>query len=181
MNSTAAGKAFAKRLTQIALSLTLVFSAIGAQAHHAYAPEFGPSVISCAEGVVTNIRWRSPHIQVDVQLNGRFEQPFETLTLQSQAPSILRRNYELEEDTIQVGDTLQVRGRISVLGTNIFQMLTLSVNGSEEVALSTKGIPEIGQLRAENTGGDRDLVRQSIEIGSTETRVQTHCDSYALF
>lgn len=176
-----AGRSALKRTLFTLATASLALSASIANAHHAYAPEFGSSVISCAEGVVTDIRWRSPHIQLDVELTGRYEQPFPTLTLQSQAPSILRRNYKLEEDSIKPGDTIQVRGRISVLGTNIFQMLTLSVNGSPEMALSTKGIPEIGQLREENTGSDRDRVRQTRDTGGAVTDVKTQCESYALF
>lgn len=167
-------------LPTIALCVAAAATSSSAMAHHAYAPEFGASKISCAEGVVTRVRWQSPHIQVEVALTGRYAQPFDSLTLQSQAPSILRRNYELEADTIQEGDTLLVRGRLSVLGTNIFQMLSLSVNGSDELPLSTKGIPEIGQLRDENTGGDRDEARAEQAVGAS-AQASTSCATYALF
>lgn len=153
-----------------------------AQAHHAYAPEFGPSRVTCAEGTVTNIRWQAPHIQIELSLNDRFklDSGYTLITLQSQAPSILSKNYELPASSVKVGDTLLVRGRPSVLGTNIFQMLTISINGSEELPLSTQGVPEVGELRGESSGEFRREVREETEVGA-DTESHTSCADIALY
>lgn len=140
-------------------ALTAALLALGASstvsAHHSYAPEFGGNPISYIEGVILTKNWESPHVSYDLQWTGGMDMGYEVLNLQSQAPSIMQRSYDVGEDFLNVGDKVAIKGRLSTYGNNGYQLISISVNGGEEFALQRQGIPVIGDFKEQ--AGNRDL------------------------
>ena len=143
-----------KKITLTA-GIALLAAAHSAFAHHSYAPEFGNNPISYIEGTILTKNWESPHVSYDLEWTGGMDMGYEVLNLQSQAPSIMQRSYDVGEDFLNIGDKVAIKGRLSTYGDNGYQLISISINGGEEFALQRQGIPTIGAFKEQ--AGNRDL------------------------
>ena len=109
-----------------ALLATLVFCAPGTTgAHHSPFIYFDPAQTVEAEGVVTAVNWRNPHVTFELTADGV------SWEVEANAVSILRR-MDLDADSVQVGTPVAVAGWAPKDGgTRIFLTNMLLENRSE--------------------------------------------------
>ena len=88
--------------------LGMFFPAFNLFAHHSFSATFNGDVITELEGVVTEVRWRNPHITFELKTMGsNGEEVF--WDMESHSLSIMRR-MDLAEPIIGVGDNVRVAG-----------------------------------------------------------------------
>ena len=88
--------------------LGIFFPAFNLFAHHSFSATFNGDVITELEGVVTEVRWRNPHITFVLKsLDSNGDEVF--WDMESQSLSIMRR-MELASPFIGVGDQITVAG-----------------------------------------------------------------------
>jgi Family of unknown function (DUF6152) len=105
----------------------------GATAHHAVAGSYDTSRTIEAEGVVTEVLWRNPHVQLS--LRGRDENGRETVwELATTSLSNMRR-WKIAPDFIEVGDEIRVAGNPAVRGEHGLYVRNVLTASGEEVLL----------------------------------------------
>ncbi|MEE3196886.1 MAG: DUF6152 family protein, partial [Pseudomonadota bacterium] len=88
--------------------LGMFFPAFNLFAHHSFSATFNGDVITELEGVVTEVRWRNPHITFELKtMDSNGEEVF--WDMESHSLSIMRR-MDLAEPIIGVGDNVRVAG-----------------------------------------------------------------------
>ena len=99
-----------------------------AAAHHSPFIYFDPSTTIEAEGVVTSVNWRNPHVSFELTADGV------SWEVEANAVSILRR-MGLDAGTVQVGDAVTVAGwQPKDGGTRIF-LTNMLIEGRAEVIM----------------------------------------------
>lgn len=90
----------------IALSI-LLFSCAIAQAHHSFSAEFDSEKLVTVTGVVTEVRFRNPHVQyfLDVETDGEIKR----WVVAGQNMVVMRRS-GMTSDTVNIGDQVTVNG-----------------------------------------------------------------------
>ncbi len=100
---------------------------IGA-AHHSPFIFFDPGTTVEAEGVVTGVNWRNPHVSFELTADGV------SWEVEANAVSILRR-MDLDSDSVRVGDTVTVAGwPPKDGGTRIF-LTNMAISGGSEIIM----------------------------------------------
>ncbi len=108
----------------LALAMMVCAPRIGA-AHHSPFIYFDPATTVEAEGVVTEVNWRNPHVSFELSADGV------SWEVEANSVSILRR-MDLDRDAVQVGDVVTVAGwPPKDGGTEIFLTNMLIEGGSE--------------------------------------------------
>ena len=125
-------------MNRLVLSLFIaLLTAIPAQAHHNYRLAFDDSVEITIEGVVTEVAWRNPHIElyldaIDAEGNvARWSMP-------TAAPGVASRN-GFTETTLSVGDKLVVVGWPARDGTNSMRARSLTLADGSVIPLHPTG------------------------------------------
>ncbi len=118
--------------------LSLVLIGVPASAHHSVAASFDPERTVEAEGVITAVAWRNPHILFTLRTADGSEQ-----ILDSHSLSIMRR-IGAAEPFVEVGDTVKAAGWPSRRGAGMFVNNMLLPSGEEFVFDFT---PEPADLR----------------------------------
>ena len=98
-----------KRLLISVCSASLYgFVGASVQAHHSFAVHFDPTGLASVQGTVADIRIRSPHsfLELDVQGEDGTVQRWE---VETHSIPLLRR-VNIDQDTFQIGQTLTVSG-----------------------------------------------------------------------
>jgi len=116
----------------------LGFPLIGA-AHHAIAGNYDTQSVIEVEGVVTEILWRNPHVQVSMTVTdeqGR-AQVWEMATT---SLSNIRR-WQIEPSFIEIGDTIRVAGNPSIRSQNGLYISHVLTSSDEEVLLAPRLAP----------------------------------------
>ena len=109
------------------IGVLCALTAAPALAHHSVAANFDASTTLEAEGEITRIAWRNPHILFTLETPDG-----EALNLESHSLSIMRRLGAVDP-IIQVGDTVRVAGWPSRRGAGLFVNNMLLPNGEEFV------------------------------------------------
>jgi len=115
--------------------LTLTLTPVIGVAHHNVANRYDSTRSVEIEGIVTDVLWRNPHIQVNIQVAGEFE----ARELASTALSNIRR-WQIAPNFIEVGDTIRVAGSPERSGTGVYITHVLTMDG-EEVLLDPRAEP----------------------------------------
>ena len=109
------------------LGILLTFAAAPALAHHSVVANFDAGTTVEAEGVISNVAWRNPHILFTLTTADGTE-----LTLDTHSLSIMRR-LGAAEPFIHVGDSVKVAGWPSRRGEGMFVNNMLLPSGEEFV------------------------------------------------
>jgi hypothetical protein len=107
--------------------ILLIAAAAPALAHHSVVANFDAGTTVEAEGVISNIAWRNPHILFTLTTADGTE-----LTLDTHSLSIMRR-LGAAEPFVEVGDTVRVAGWPSRRGEGMFVNNMLLPSGEEFV------------------------------------------------
>ena len=109
------------------LGFLVAFAGAPVLAHHSVVANFDANVTEEAEGVITNVAWRNPHILFTLTTADGTE-----LTLDTHSLSIMRR-LGAAEPFIHVGDSVKVAGWPSRRGEGMFVNNMLLPSGEEFV------------------------------------------------
>ena len=107
----------------VALTFVPVSLAFG---HHSPFIFFDPSTTIEAEGTVTRVHWRNPHVMFTVDAGGT------SWEIEANSVSILRR-MDLGPEAVQVGDTVTVAGWPPKQGENKMFLTNMLVGGGPEI------------------------------------------------
>jgi len=113
---------------RIAVMVAALLTATSVFAHHAFGGFFDMGTMTEIEGVVTEMRWRNPHVRFSVRTDdGNIWQ------IETNSVSILRR-MEITEDVFGVGDRIRLAGGAAKDGTPaMFSNNALLADGTEIV------------------------------------------------
>jgi hypothetical protein len=134
------------------LLVTLVFinfMASAALAHHSAVAFFDEENMGEIEGVVTNARWRNPHVAFEVTVTGPNDQNT-VWSVESNALNALER-IGISPDTVAVGDQLRFWGPLSKHGLPSMRAYNVLLANGEEVLM----MPHVS---TERHWADNDLV-----------------------
>ena len=109
------------------LCFLLMLSSVPALAHHSVVANFDAGTTIEAEGVISNIAWRNPHILFTLTTEDGTE-----LTLDTHSLSIMRR-LGAAEPFVEVGDSVRVAGWPARRGEGMFVNNMLLPSGEEFV------------------------------------------------
>lgn len=115
----------------------LLLAPLAALAHHSVAGTFDTSEITEAEGEVTSVLWRNPHVRFSLSTTGENGE-VETWAIEMTSLSSLRRR-GVDSQFLVVGDTVRVAGNPAKDGTDQLYVRNLLLAGGEEVVLSNGG------------------------------------------
>ncbi len=102
-------------------------------AHHAVAGSYDTSRMIEVEGIVTDVLWRNPHVQVSLQ--GTDESGQESVwELATTSLSNMRR-WKIAPDFLAVGDSIRVAGNPAVRGEHGLYIRNILTRSGEEVLL----------------------------------------------
>lgn len=114
-----------------------------AVAHHAVAGSYDTSRTIEAEGIVTEVLWRNPHVQLS--LRGQDENGREIVwELATTSLSNMRR-WKIAPDFIEVGDAIRVAGNPAVRGEHGLYVRNVLTASGEEVLLGLEVRPRWSQ------------------------------------
>ena len=114
----------AKRLSIITSFLAwAVLFALPAQAHHNYFKDFDPRVEILLEGVVSDIKWQNPHIEIYLDVTDENGQ-VSTWAMPNAAPFIAAQN-GWDEETVVVGTQMTFKGWPSRDGSNTMRAIEM--------------------------------------------------------
>lgn len=96
---------------QLIVSLLLIASATGTDAHHSFAAEFTVEKTATISGVVREVWFRNPHVRYYVDVTGK---DGDTVRWDTRAgsPSLLTRR-GWTRDSIEVGDSVTMKGHLA--------------------------------------------------------------------
>lgn len=116
------------RSYRIGATVAIVLTVVPASAHHAFGGFFDMTTMTEIEGVVTDMRWRNPHVRFSVQTDEGAVWEIETNSV-----SILRR-MDINADIFGVGDRVRLAGGAAKDGTHaMFSNNALLADGREIV------------------------------------------------
>ncbi len=110
---------------------------LAAVAHHSVAGTFDTSQIAEAEGEVTSVLWRNPHVRFSLSETGESGEVEEWDIEMSSLSSLRRRG--VDGQLLVVGDTIRVAGNPAKDGSSQLYVRNLLLAGGEEVVLSNGG------------------------------------------
>jgi hypothetical protein len=127
-------------MTTLGIVLVVLLSVpFAAQAHHAVAGSYDTSRVIELEGVVTEVLWRNPHVQLS--LRGADENGNDVVwELATTALSNMRR-WRIAPDFIEVGDAIRVAGNPAVRGRDGLYVRNVLTRDGEEVLLGLEVQP----------------------------------------
>ena len=100
------------------------------EGHHFFATEYAEKDMVTIRGVVTEVRYRNPHVQLLVAVPG--ERGEEVWAANTVGPrSLPRRGWDA--DTVQAGDALTLYGNLGRDCTKRLWIQTLSLDGREPI------------------------------------------------
>ena len=101
------------------------------EAHHFFATEYEDEQMVTIRGVVTEVRYRNPHVQLLVTVTGEGG-GLEVWAANTVGPrSLPRRGWEA--DTVKTGDVLTLYGNLGRDGAKRVWIQTLSLEGREPI------------------------------------------------
>ncbi len=115
-----------------------------APAHHAVAGSYDTSQMVEVSGVVTDILWRNPHVQLSIRSTDG-DGTEEIWELATTSLSNIRR-WQIAPDFIEVGDSVRVAGNPAVRGEHGLYARHVLTAGGEEVLLAPELEPRWSDL-----------------------------------
>ena len=101
------------------------------EAHHFFATEYEDEAMVTIQGVVTEVRYRNPHVQLLVAVTGE-DGDSEVWAANTVSPrSLPRRGWEA--DTVRSGDALTLYGNLGRDGAKRLWIQTLSLEGRDPI------------------------------------------------
>lgn len=119
------------------LSFLLLASPMGASAHHSVAASFDTSSVVEAEGEITELSWRNPHVRFQLRVEGEGGST-EMWIVEMTSLTNLRRG-GLDGQFINVGDTIRVAGNPGRSNSTSLYGENLLLPNGEEVILEPRG------------------------------------------
>jgi hypothetical protein len=126
-----------KYLQCVSLVSGLFLVPLAAGAHHSVAGTFDTSQIAEAEGEVTSVLWRNPHVRFSLSGTGENGE-LEEWEIEMTSLSSLRRR-GVDGQLLTVGDLVRVAGNPAKDGSSQLYVRNLLLAGGEEVVLSNGG------------------------------------------
>ncbi len=113
------------------LAAAVSIPAAVAQAHHFFATEYEAEATVTIQGVVAEVRYRNPHVQLLVAVRGEggAEELWAANTVSPR--SLPRRGWE--RDTISAGDALTLHGNLGRDGSRRLWIQTLTLIDAEPI------------------------------------------------
>ena len=105
------------RVTVTSLFL-LLFLAMPASAHHSFAAQYDSNKPVTLTGLVTKVEWANPHVYLYIDVAGE-NGDYEQWALEMGAPAVLTRIQGWSRSTLQVGDEINIEGRLARDGSNL--------------------------------------------------------------
>ena len=94
------------------------FFSVSAWAHHSFAAQYDSNKPVELTGMVTKVEWQNPHVYLYIDvLNDQGD--YEQWALEMGAPAVLTRIQGWSRSTLQVGDEINVEGRLARDGSNL--------------------------------------------------------------
>ncbi len=118
----------------IAATLPLLVFPVVALAHHSVAGFFDPDQQVEIEGVVTDVRWRNPHVMFEVDVSDS-SGDLTNWTVESGDLGIFRAR-GLDREFLRVGDFVKIRGDASIRGRSETFARNLLLSDGKEVLLT---------------------------------------------
>ena len=123
-----------QRMGLLGGALLLPFVAFG---HHSVGGTFDTGQITEAEGEITSVLWRNPHVRFSMTaLGGSGE--LEQWDIEMTSLSTLRRR-GIDGQVLEIGDTVRVAGNPAKDGSNQIYVRNLMIAGGDEFVLSNEG------------------------------------------
>lgn len=139
------------KLIAIVLSLAITFAAFG---HHSVLP-FDKDKFTILNGVVSEVRWRNPHITLKLIVENDAGEG-EEWDLESGASNAVARRGVTGKD-ISVGDTIRVGGWPSKFGRKELFIINLQLPSGQETVMMNGDFPlRWTEAAAENDSGNND-------------------------
>jgi Family of unknown function (DUF6152) len=111
-----------------------------AAAHHSFAM-FDSTRRITVKGAVTEWQWTNPHSELFVMVNDMDGQPLAPPVVwrfESESPEVLRREFNLRRDRIQVGDNITVTAQPLRDGSKGGHMMTVTLADGTLVTRNTR-------------------------------------------
>ncbi len=123
-----------KRISAVCSLSLLPIVALG---HHSVAGTFDTDQITEAEGEITSLLWRNPHVRFSMTVTSANSEAAEWEMGMTSLTTLRRRG--VSGQFLNVGDTLRVAGNPAIDGSNQLYLRNLMLAGGEEVVLSNGG------------------------------------------
>ena len=125
------------RMQRASLVSGMLLVPLAALAHHSVVGTFDTSEITEAEGEVTSVLWRNPHVRFSLSVTDDSGEAVEWDMEMTSLSSLRRRG--LDRQLLAVGERIRVAGNPAVDGSNQLYLRNLLLAGGEEVVLSNEG------------------------------------------
>ena len=94
------------------------FFSMSTSAHHSFAAQYDSNKPVELTGMVTKVEWQNPHVYLYIDVLND-EGDYEQWALEMGAPAVLTRIQGWSRSTLQVGDEINVEGRLARDGSNL--------------------------------------------------------------
>jgi hypothetical protein len=107
-----------KVISLLLLPILLPFLSMPVLAHHSFAAQYDSNKPVTLTGLVTKVEWANPHVYLYIDVAGE-NGDYEQWALEMGAPAVLTRIQGWSRSTLQVGDEINIEGRLARDGSNL--------------------------------------------------------------
>ena len=114
----------------VAVAFAMAVASSGAHSHHSIAGEYGGAEYpyNYIEGVVVDTAWINPHISFTIETTSGYFGEGTIVRANSHPTHLMKDNYGMDPDTVEVGDRVKVFGWEHLRGMPLFHIRALGVN-----------------------------------------------------
>ncbi len=124
-----------KLLAILAASSTLMITQTG-YGHHSFSAQYDSDKPVNLTGTVTKVEWQNPHVYVYIDVmneDGEYAQ----WALELGAPAVLTRTQGWTRSTLQIGDEINVEGRLARDGSNLANARNVTLASGETLGAAS--------------------------------------------